>query len=312
MIVTILTILPVFLIIAAGYALARTGILGEGATQALNRFVIWLALPCLMFDIVATTDWARLWHPGFVAVSLIGTFAVYALGLVIGRMRGLSLQDMVVDGLNASYANTAYIGLPLLALVLGPAARPFVAIGATLTLMVLFMTAVLMMELGRSHGHGVGHALRRALAGVVRNPILVGSILGLAWWLSGLHLPVPAKTFVSLLGGAASPTALVAIGVFLAGRPLRESAANRSVVMLSVTKLVLHPAVTAVFAWYVFALPPFIATCAIALAAMPTGTGPFMIAEFYARDGRVTSGAILVTTLLSVLTIAGVISLLPH
>lgn len=310
MLATLVTILPVFLIIAAGYAIAKTGVLGDGAAQALNRFVIWLALPCLMFDIVATTDWATLWHPGFVAVSMTGGLIVFLLGLGIGRMRGLGLQDMVVDGLNTSYANTAYIGLPLMMLVLGPESRPFVVIAATLTLMGLFMAAVLLMELARGHGHGIGHALWSAVRGVARNPILLGSILGLLWWMSGLQLPRPAETFVSMLGNAASPTALAAIGVFLAQRPLIEVAANRFVLMLSVVKLVVHPAITAILAIYVFALPPQIALTAIAIAALPTGTGPFMIAEFYARDGKVTSGTILVTTLASVLTIAIILSIL--
>lgn len=310
MFATTVTILPIFLIIAAGYMLARSGVLGGGAAQALNRFVIWLALPCLMFDIVATTDWTHLWHGGFVTVSLLGSFVVFVIGLLIGRTRGLALQDMAVDGLNTSYANTAYIGLPLLTLVLGPDIRPFVVIAATLTLMATFAAAVVIVELGRSHGHSVGHALWRAALGLLRNPILLASLAGVLWWFGGLRLPQPVETFVSLMGNAASPTALVAIGLFLAERPLIQAVSNRFVLMLSAVKLIVHPAATAVLAWHVFALPPRIALVAIAVAAMPTGTGPFMIAEFYARDGKVTSGTILLTTVLSVFSIAAILSLL--
>src|SRR3546814_9062848 len=111
MLSTALVILPVFLIILAGYVSRKTGLLGETASSELNRFVVWLALPCLMFEVVATTDWQAVWHTGFVIVSLAGTFAVFACGLAIGKARGLKLVDLSVDGLNASYSNSAYIGL---------------------------------------------------------------------------------------------------------------------------------------------------------------------------------------------------------
>ena len=118
MLTTIATILPVFLIILAGYALARTKILPPESAQILNSFVIWIPLPCLMFHLVATTDWARQWDNGFVIASLGGSLAIFLIGMVVGRWRGLSVTDMAVDGLNASYANAAYIGLPLLTLAL--------------------------------------------------------------------------------------------------------------------------------------------------------------------------------------------------
>src|SRR3546814_7980446 len=120
-------------------------------------------------------------------------------------------------------------------------------------------------------------------------------LAGLGWWLTGIPLPQPAHTFVSLLGGAASPAALVAIGLFLAAHPLRQAATNFFVLALTAAKLVAHPALTALLAIYVLPLPREIAAMAIVMAALPTGTGPFMVAEFYARDGRVTSGTILST-----------------
>lgn len=310
MLATFFTILPVFLIIAAGYGAAKAGVLPAGASRALNRFVVWLALPALMFDITATTDWARLWHSGFVAVSLIGGFAVFGAGLLVGRWRGLGMADMAVDGLNASYSNAAYIGLPLLTLVLGAESRPYVIIAATLTLMALFAAATILMEAGRHRDAGVGPAIRQTLSGIVRNPVLMAPLAGALWWWSGIPLPRPVETFVAMLGSSASPTALASIGVFLADRPIRGAINDRHVLALSVIKLVLHPALTAWLAWKVFMLPPAIATAAIAVAAMPTGTGPFMAAEIYARDGRVTSGTILLSTVASIVTLAAILSLL--
>jgi malonate transporter len=307
---TLISILPVFLIILAGYGAGKAGLLGEGAGRALSRFVIWIALPCLMFDVVATTDWHRLWNGGFVIASVAGSVAVFALGLLVARARGLAISDMAVDGLNASYTNAAFIGLPLLGLLLGPASRPLVAIAATLTLMILFAMSVLMIELGRSHGHGLSKAAWHVLRGILSNPVLMSPLAGFAWWLTGLSLPAPAERFVAMLGGVASPTALVSIGLFLAERPLREAMGDRFVLSLTAVKLIAHPAITALLALAVLRLPREIAATVIMIAALPTGTGPFMVAEFYARDGRVTSGTIFMSTLLSVVVIAAVAAML--
>jgi len=310
MLSTAIIILPVFLIVLAGYAGRKAGLLGEAASRELNRFVVWLALPCLLFDVVATTDWREVRHPGFVAASLGGSLAVFACGLLVGKARGLNLADMSVDGLNASYSNSAYIGLPLMVLLFGPQSSPFVVITATLTLISLFAMAVVLIELAQHSGQK-GHVVAAKVGkSVLRNPIVMSPLAGLAWWLTGIPLPQPVDTFVSLLGGAASPAALVAIGLFLAARPLNEAAANPFVLMLTFVKLALHPALTALIAFYLLDLPREIAVMAIVIAALPTGTGPFMVAEFYARDGKVTSGTILLSTSLSVLTITAVLALL--
>src|SRR3546814_6733222 len=108
------------------------------------------------------------------------------------------------------------------------------------------------------------------------------------------------------------PAALPILGLFLAAHPLRQAATNVCVLALTAAKLVAHPALTALLAIYVLPLPREIAAMAIVMAALPTGTGPFMVAEFYARDGRVTSGTILMSTALSVVTITAVLLWLGH
>lgn len=309
---TFFSILPVFAIILIGYLAARTGMVPASANRDLNRFVVWIALPALMFHIVATTDWVHLWDTPFVIASLAGSLITFALGMGIGRLRGLDLADMAVDGLNASYSNAAYIGLPLFMLTMGPHAMPYVIIAATLTLMVQFACGVIVIELGHHRHMGLAHALRKAVMGVIRNPVVAGPVLGFLWWLTGWHLPDPLEQCTRMLGAAASPTALVAIGLFLAERPLVEAVSNRFVLMLTSAKLIFHPAITALIAYPILGMGSFTAALAVAMGALPTGTGPFMVASFYARDGKVTSGAILLSTILSVLSLTAILSLLPH
>lgn len=312
MIGTFLSIFPVFAMIFVGFAAARAGVVPASANRDLNRFVSWIALPALMFSVVATTDWHRLWDGKFALASLLGSLAVFVAGMVVGRLRGLPVADVAVDGLNASYANAAYIGLPLFLLTLGPRSTPYVIVAATLTLMVLFACAVVLIEFGHHRGRGLAHAFAQAGLGVIRNPVILGPIAGFLWWCTGLPLPGAIDQLTRMLGAAASPTALVAIGLFLAERPLMQALANRYVLMLSAVKLLLHPLLTMLLVWPVLGLSPFTATLAIAIAALPTGTGPFMVAGFYARDGKVTSGTILLSTLLSVLSLTVILSFLPH
>lgn len=312
MLITFLSIVPVFAIILAGYGAARTGILPASANRELNRFVVWIALPALLFHIVATTDWRAMWDNDFVIASLAGSLAVFAAGMGLGRLRGLPLADLAVDGLNASYSNAAYIGLPLFLLVLGPQSMPYVIVAATLTLMTLFACAVVAIELGGHRHLGLTHALAKAGGGLIRNPVIAGPAIGLMWWLTGWTLPRPIGEFTRMLGMAASPAALVAIGLFLAERPIKQAVSNRFVLGLTATKLILHPAITALIAGPVLGMTGFTAAIAIAVAALPTGTGPFMVAGFYARDGAVTSGTILLSTILSVLSITAILSFVVH
>ena len=111
-------LLPIFALILAGYLCRRTGCLGETAASELNRFVVWLCLPALLFHTTATATLDEIWHPGFIAVISIGSLAVFFATLLY-RLRGRELADASIDGLSAAYANTGYIGIPLCVLVLG-------------------------------------------------------------------------------------------------------------------------------------------------------------------------------------------------
>ena len=262
----------------------------------------------MYFTLGETAGWIPFGYGLFSLLSLI----VFAVGMMLGRWRGLPVADIAVDGLNASYSNVAYIGLPLFLLAVGPASTPYVIIAATLTLMTLFACAVVAIEFGHHRHLGIVHALGKAATGVARNPVTAAPIAGLLWWLTGWHLPDTIARFTHLLGSAASPTALVAIGLFLAERPIRDAVTSRPVLALTATKLILHPAVTALIAYPLLGMSSRTAALAVAIAALPTGTGPFMIASFYARDGKVTSGTILLSTMLSAITIAAILHFLPH
>src|SRR5690606_18249404 len=111
-------VLPVFALILIGYLCRRTNRLGPHAASELNRFVVWLALPALLFSVTANSSWERLWQPGFLLAFGGSALAVFLLAL-FWRLRQGTAADAQLDALGAAYANTGYVGIPLCILVFG-------------------------------------------------------------------------------------------------------------------------------------------------------------------------------------------------
>ena len=167
----------------------------------------------------------------------------------------------------------------------------------------LFLFAIVLIQVDLQRDASLGQTVRKVLLSLVRNPLLLAPLAGLGIGLTGLSLPAPAERFASLLAGAASPCALVCIGLFLA----QESVVGHdapSIGVLVGLKLLIQPAVTAVLALYVFDMPTLWSHSAVLLSALPIGSGPFTIAKLYGLEAGVTSGAILVSHLLSVVTVS--------
>jgi malonate transporter and related proteins len=114
-------LLPVFGLILAGFVCRRTGVLGPNAAPELNRFVVWLALPALLFDVMAHASWQQFNQPAFVATFALACGGVFGLILILRILSGRHLADPSVDAIAASYPNTGYVGFPLCMIVFGPA-----------------------------------------------------------------------------------------------------------------------------------------------------------------------------------------------
>ena len=302
-------ILPVFALIMAGWLARRTGVLGPRSTGEINRFVVHLALPALLFDIVANADWATLWQPAFVVTFGMGAAVIFIVALTLSKLRSRHLSDAAIDGLNASYANVGFMGIPLALVVFGQPAMIPALITTILTVCILFTVAIVVVEIGlQAEGHP-GRMLLKISMQLGRNPLLVAPVLGAIVMMLGIRIPAPIESFLKLLGGAASPCALVGLGLFLAQNRARSSGVFKGQSVLVALKLLVHPFVTWIFATQIFHLPQPMTQSAVLLAALPTGTGPFMVAQYYRREGGVTSSTILVSTLLSLLTITGYLML---
>ncbi len=303
-------VLPIFALILAGWIARKTGALGENATREVNRLVVYLALPALLFDIMANARPADIWQPGFIVAFTAGCAVIFAATLAWRLSGGRPLADAAIDGLNASYANTGFIGFPLVLSLVGDSGMAPTLISTILTVCVLFAVAIVLIEGGlqaQTRRRDIALKTGRSLA---RNPLLVAPFLGALVMVSGVALPAPVHAFLKLLGAAASPCALIALGLFLAGSRAGESGARTGTAGILVgLKLIAQPVVTWLIAAPLMNLPPAATHTAVLLAALPTGTGPFMLAEFYGREASLTSRVVLASTVLSVLTISAYLAL---
>jgi malonate transporter len=312
MLTSLSVVCPVFAVIVAGFACGRLGLLGPTASSELNRFVVYLGLPALLFQVMAEANWTALWQPGFIASFAIGVFVIFGGTLIYRVARGHHLTDASIDGLNAGYANVGYIGFPLCELIFGRQSLALVTIAAIMTVCVLFTVAIIFVEIGLQTERRVHRLFAKIAKALIRNPLLVAPLLGAVW--STFHTPVPdaARAVLHMVGNAASPCALVSLGLFLAAEHRGSRSSRPVAITLTALKLVIQPAIVAICAYGIFKLQPVPAAIVVLLSALPTGTGPFMIAELYKREAVVTSGTILFTTMASVISISACLVLIVH
>ena len=299
---------PLLALILLGWLLRRRELLGAAAARELTVFVVWLALPSLLFEGIAGASWQQLWQPRFViayAGAMVVTFVVTFWCLP----RTMTFADRCLDCFGATYANSGFIGIPLSVLLLGRQALIPATIATLLTAVLLFAVGIVLLEVGGGVPAAPLATVRKAAGAVARNPLVVATVLGGLWSASGWTMPQAPHRLLELLAGAAGPCALVSIGALLA-QPAPAAGATGSLVPVVVAKLLVLPAICALLAIWLFALPPVWATTAVLLNALPTGTGPFMLAEFYGRDVARASRIMFVTTLLSLATVPVCIALL--
>lgn len=294
--------LPIFGIIFAGWLAGRSGLLGQDSTAALNGFVFYVSLPALF---IAATSRAPV--EAVLAVDLLLVIAAgYAVtgGLAAAVSRLFFSKRTGEVALNtgcAVFANTGYMGIPLMLTAFGPVATN-ATIGAVLAnLFIVLGLATAFLEIDKTGAKGIS-VLTQAMLGLVRSPLLVACAMGLAISASGFSLPGTALRFLDLLGAAAGPCALFAMGLFLVGQSVRRGAGE--VGWLSVLKLIVHPLVTWLFAVYIWPLEPLEEAIAVLMATLPTGGLMFVLAQKYGVYIQRSTATILVSTVLSVITVS--------
>lgn len=298
---------PIWTLTAVGYAACRWGLLGEAAATVLGRFVFHLAMPSALFLALS-----RMPLSGFAGRSLLAfgmsTAAVVGFGWVgAGRLFGRAPAERPIWGMAAGYVNSANLGIPIATQVLGNVS--FLA--EVVLLQVLVVTPVVLIALDR-HSDPAGRVRVRRIASLpVRNPVILASLLGVACSAAHLRLPSAADASLTLLATAAVPTALVALGASLhRTAPSRaEPTGPAELAVIAALKLVAQPVIAyaAGLALHLSA-PQLLAV--VVCAGLPTAQNTFIFGQEYGVGETIANRAVVVTTTLSLGTLAATATLL--
>jgi predicted permease len=299
-------VLPVFGLVACGYLAGRAGLVTQASSAALNQFVYAFALPAMLFIAVYRGSLDEILSGAFLAGVILATLGTALAGFALSRLvAGAPPAESTMRALNASFANTGYLGIPLVTVAYGERAALPAALATVATNIVSFALAIVLLELFVQPRRG---GVRRALSGVARSPLIWPIALAFVFVYLNLRLPVPVERFAALLAAAAGPCALFAIGLFVSQLSIRAGAA--ATWQTSLLKLVLHPLLMALLAYLVLPIDPFWAKIAVVCASLPLGATAFVLAQRYKLlEGETSTGAV-VSTAASVLTVSLVMTLL--
>jgi malonate transporter and related proteins len=305
-------ILPVFLVIGAGFLARRGGLLSDAAIDGLMSFAQGIAVPCLLFKGVAQLDFARDVALGPFMAFYVGAFACFAAGGLGARfIFGRPGPDCVAIGFACLFSNTLLLGLAITERAYGAGALTTNYALIALHSPLMYAFGITAMEVVKSHGKGLALSglLRQIGGGLVTNPLIIGIAAGFAVNLLSIPLPGAAWDAVSLLGSAGLPAALFGLGGVLAR--YRPDGDLRIVAMVSGLSLIVHPAITWLLGTGTYALGVNELRSATLTGAMPPGINAYLFANMYGVGKKVAATSILVATALSILTTSFWLQILP-
>lgn len=301
-------IVPVFGLIGLGFGAAWTRLLGEATGEALADFVFNVAIPVLIFRVVATADFSGgtpwlLWldyYIGFTIAWMLGT-------LTIRRVFGRDARAGLVAGVSAAYPNALLIGIPLVITAYGNAGAAAVSLLIAVHLPIMMTASAILIERALvtdglaavAHPWSAARSIARAL---IRNPIVLGLFAGILWRLTGVPIVGPVGITVTKLGDVASTLALFSVGMNL--RRYGVSGNVRAALAVSFIKLIVMPAIVFVVVAYLIPLPAVWAKAIVLAAACPTGVNAYLVATRFSTGQALASNSITITTGLAVATVA--------
>jgi predicted permease len=298
-------VFPVFGLVACGYLAGRFRLVSQASSHALNQFVYAFALPAMLFIAVYRGSLEDILSGAFLLAVILATLGTALAGYLLSHFVSKAAPaESTMRALNASFANTGYLGIPLVTVAYGERAALPAALATVATNIISFALAIVCLELFVNPRRG---GVRRALAGVVRSPLIWPIALAVLLVAVEVKIPVAAERFATLLAAAAGPCALFAIGLFVSQLSIRAGAAASW--QSSVLKLVLHPLLMALLAFYVLPVDPFWAKIAVVCASLPLGATAFVLAQRYRLLEAETSTGAVISTAASLLTVSVVMAL---
>jgi predicted permease len=295
--------LPFFALIFCGYAAGRLNLLTAMAAAGVNTFVFFFALPAFLFSLMSSSPIAEVLNVPFIGAYVLASLAVFGLAVAGSRLLfDVGRGEAAIQGLAAVLPNTGYMGIPLAVAVFGRDAAVPLVVGLTLDGVLLIPLGILLIESDKGRGAGPLRTILATFPNLARNPLIVSIFAGLAVSAVGLTPPTPVNNFLDLLGGTAGPCALFALGATLASRSVAGGAAEIS--YMTALKLFVHPAALLLTTAVIFDVNPLWTSAALLGASLPVAANVFIVARQYDVYVARASGAVLVSTAVSMVTVS--------
>ena len=315
----LLVTFPFFALVFAGFVAAHRRMLPLEAIPGLNGFVLFFALPAMLYRFGSTTPIAQLLDFSVAGVYLMCALIMVAFAIVMTTNSRIRWNDASLGALVAAFPNTGFMGVPLLAALLGPRSVGPVIVLIVVDMVITSSLCVALSRLDEREGHG-GTAMfdagKKALKGVAANPMPWAILLGALASAAQFSLPGPVEKTVWLLADAASPVALFTIGAVLARSQIQSSHPMplSDYVPVALMKLLLHPllVLTVGMAAIRLGVPleRFALTVMVLIAALPSASNVSLLAERLGADNGRIARIILVTTVAAFFTFSGAVTLL--
>ncbi len=311
---------PFFALVLAGYVAARRGMLPMEAIPGLNGFVLFFALPCMLYRFGASMPVAQLLDPSVFFTYLLCALVMVAFAVSISLNSRIGWNDASFGALVAAFPNTGFMGVPLLVALLGPKAAGPAIVTILADLLVTTSLCIALSRLDGADEHGAAKAAKSALKGVAANPMPWAIMLGALSSAVSLVLPKPVEQTLGMLADAASPVALFTIGAVLARSQLMTASGHaeplkmRDYLPMAVLKLFLHPVLVFLIGAAAMSLgvplDKFALIVMVLVAALPSASNVAMLAERFGADNGRVARIILVTTAAAFLTFSLAVALL--
>ncbi len=300
MIAFVLLSLPIFGVVGLGWAAARMQLVGPSTLDSLGSFSFRFALPALVFRLIISQPLGSSFNPVFYAGYLASAGLIFAL--IFGLSRTVERQTIAASGARAATAtvsNLGFLGPPLMLAFFGERGAGPLAMAFLAEIMILMSLGGAIMSVSQGSRASIGSIVLR---GTALNPVIVAIVLGATFAAAGVSLPAPLDRFFGFLGGAAGPTALFALGGALALQRIDRTTAFTAV-RITATKLVFYP----LLVWYVLAhilkVEPFWVQAGVITASLPSAGNLYVMAQRYGADAERVSAAIVLSTVISVVTV---------
>lgn len=291
--------LPIFGIVAAGWAAASLGWVPAGAVDILGTFSVRFALPALIARLISTQPLSAAFDTRFYFGYLFCGLSIFCLVFFISRVVNKNTSIAAAHATTASLGNIGFLGPLIMLAFFGARGAGPLSMTIMVELMILLSLGSALMSIGENSNAKISQIIFRSM---LLNPVVLAILVGVTLAATNTVLPLPLGQFLTIMGSATDPTALFALGAALAVQEI-DRAGILAASSIAVAKLALYP----VLIWLVLAklleLDPFWWQTGVVIAALPSAGHIFVLAQLYRADPERVSAVIVASTVISVVTV---------